>query len=368
MGMAKDYYEILGVSKSASTDDIKRAFRKLAQEHHPDKGGDPEKFKEVNEAYQVLSDAEKRKQYDQYGQTFEQARAQGGFGGFEGFRDFSTWAEASGVNFEDLFSGIFGGGLGDLFGMGAQGGRRRQRRGRDLEVALQIDFKDAIFGTKKTLELERRVACAACQGSGAEKGTSMKSCDRCGGSGRVRQFQETIFGTFQSVATCDRCEGAGRVPEQQCKACKGGGTEVRTEEVPLEIPAGVEDGVTLELRGGGEAVGRGQPAGSLYVRLRVKPDERFERDGDTIHSRVTISAAQAALGDHVTVPTVDGEVELKIPAGTQPGEQLRLKGKGVPKSRGFGRGDHIVTVEVEVPRKLSRRERELWEELKRISN
>lgn len=362
--MAKDYYEILGVQKSASADEVKRAFRKLAQEHHPDKGGDPEKFKEVNEAYQVLSDAEKRQQYDQYGKTFEQARAQGGFGGFEGFRDFSTWAEASGVNFEDLFSGIFGGGLGDLFGMGERGGRRRAARGRDLEVALEIDFKDAVFGVKKTLSLERRVACSSCQGSGAEKGTSLKACDRCGGSGRVRSMQQTIFGTFQSVTSCPTCESAGRVPEQQCRTCRGSGTELRTDEVPIEIPAGVEEGMTLELRGGGEAAGRGASAGSLYVHLRVKPNERFERDGDTIHSRITISAAQAALGDHVTVPTVDGEVELKIPTGTQPGDQLRLKGKGVPKSRGFGRGDHIVTVAVEIPKKLGKRAKELWEQLR----
>jgi len=362
--MARDYYETLGIAKGASTDEVKRAFRKLAQEHHPDKGGDPEKFKEVNEAYQVLSDTEKRQQYDQYGKTFEQARAQGGFGGFEGFRDFSTWAEASGVNFEDLFSGIFGGGIGDLFGMGAPGGRTRQRRGRDLEVNLQIDFKDAVFGVKKTLALERRVACAACQGSGAEKGTSLKACDRCGGSGRVRSFQQTVFGAFQAVTACTTCEGAGRIPEERCRACTGKGTEIRTEDVPIEIPAGVEDGVTLELRGGGEAAGRGVPAGSLYVHLRVKPDERFERDGETIHSRVAIGAASAALGDHVTVPTVDGEVELKIPAGTQPGDQLRLKGKGVPRARGFGRGDHIVTVVVEVPKKLSKRMKELWEELR----
>jgi len=363
--MAKDYYDILGIPKSASTDEIKRAFRKLAQEHHPDKGGDPEKFKEVNEAYQVLSDAEKRGQYDQYGKTFEQARSQGGFGGFEGFRDFSTWAEGAGVNFEDLFSGIFGGGIGDMFGMGGSQGRARQRRGRDLEVALQIDFKDAVFGVKKTLALERRVACSACQGSGAEKGTSLKACDRCGGAGRVRSFQETMFGTFQSVTACPTCEGAGRVPERRCGTCKGGGTEVRSDEVPIEIPAGVEDGVTLEMRGGGEAAGRGQPAGNLYIRLRVRPDERFTRDGETIHSRVIITAAQAALGDHVTVPTVDGDVELKVPAGTQPGDQLRLKGKGVPKPRGFGRGDHIVTVTVRISSKLSKRAKELWEELRK---
>lgn len=363
--MAKDYYEILGLSKSASAEDIKRAFRRMAQEHHPDKGGDPEKFKEVNEAYQVLSDTEKRQQYDQYGQTFEQARSQGGFGGFEGFRDFSTWAEGAGVNFEDLFSGIFGGGIGDMFGMGGSRGRVRQRRGRDLEVTLQLDFTEAVFGVKKMLSIERRVACTACGGSGAEKGTSMKACDRCGGAGRVRSFQQTIFGTFQSVTTCDRCEGAGRVPERQCQTCKGSGTALAHNEIPIEIPAGVEEGATLEARGGGEAAGRGHPAGNLYIHLRVKPDERFERDGDTIRSRVTIAAAQAALGDHMTIPTVDGDVELKIPAGTQPSDELRLKGKGVPKARGFGRGDHIVTIVVRIPERITKQEREHWEELRR---
>lgn len=362
--MAKDYYEILGVQKSASADDIKRAFRKLAQEHHPDKGGDPEKFKEVNEAYQVLTDAEKRQQYDQYGQTFEQARSQGGFQGFEGFRDFSTWAEGAGVNFEDLFSGMFGGGLGDLFGMGGSHGRTRQRRGRDLEVTFEIDFRDAVFGVKKTLALERRVTCASCGGSGAEKGSNLQACERCSGAGRVRSFQQTVFGTFQTVTTCTTCEGAGRIPKERCGACRGSGTELKHEEVPIEVPAGVEDGMTLELRGGGEAAGRGQPPGNLYIHLRVRPDERFTRDGDTIHSRVVVSAAQAALGASVTIPTVDGDVDLKIPAGTQPGDDLRLKGKGVPKTRGFGRGDHIVTIEVRIPKKLTKQEREHWEEIK----
>jgi molecular chaperone DnaJ len=363
--MARDYYETLGIGKSASADEVKRAFRKLAQEHHPDKGGDPEKFKEVNEAYQVLSNAEQRQQYDQYGGTFEQARSQGGFHGFEGFRDFSTWAGASGANFEDLFSGMFGGGLGGLFGMGTPGGRRRVRRGRDLEVTIDLDFKDAVFGVRKTLKLERRVACAACSGSGAEAGTNLVTCDRCSGSGSVRNVQRTVFGNFQTVATCTACDGAGRTPERKCRSCSGSGTELRTEEVPIDIPAGVDEGMTLEMRGGGEAAGRGASSGDLYVHLRVRADDRFTRDGDAIHAQVLVAAAQATLGDRVTIPTVDGDVDLKIPPGTQPGEQLRLKGKGVPKSRGFGRGDHIVTIVVDIPKKLSKRERELWEQLQR---
>src|SRR3989338_8708989 len=272
--MARDYYDILGVQKSASADEIKRAFRKLAQEHHPDKGGDPEKFKEVNEAYQVLSNAEQRQQYDQYGQTFEQARSQGGFQGFEGFRDFSTWAEASGANFEDLFSGIFGGGLGDLFGMGASGGRRRTRKGRDLEVTLDLDFKDAVFGVRKTVHLERRAPCATCQGTGAEAGANPKTGERCGGTGAVRNIQRTVFGNFQTIATCTACDGAGRIPERKCGTCAGGGTELKTADVVLDIPPGVESGMTLEMRGGGEAAGGRAPPGDLYRHPRVRDRER----------------------------------------------------------------------------------------------
>lgn len=361
--MASDYYELLGVPKTASADEIKRAFRTLAQQHHPDKGGDPERFKEINEAYHVLSNTEKRQQYDRFGKNFEQARSQGGFQGFEGFGDFSNWADATGVNFEDLFSGMFGGGLGDLFG----GGRsRRERRGRDLEISLEIDFHDAVFGVKRTIRLERRVACARCGGNGAESGTDLAACDRCGGSGRVRNVQQTVFGAFQTVSACPTCGGVGRVPKQRCTQCNGQGTELRTEEVAIDIPSGVDDGMTLEVPGAGEAAGRGMPPGSLYVHLRVRTDDRFTRDGDTIRSQVTISAPQATLGDRVTVPTVDGDVELKIPAGTQPGDQLRLRGKGVPRRRGFGRGDHIVTVEVRIPTKLSREARRLWEELRNI--
>lgn len=361
--MASDYYKTLGIEKGASQEDIKRAFRKLAQEHHPDKGGDPEKFKEINEAYQILSHAEKRAQYDRYGQTFEQARSQGGFRGFEGFGEFSNWAEATGVNFEDVFANIFGGnGLGDLFGMGRAGGGR-QRRGRDLEVRIDLEFTEAVFGVHKELQLERRIACTECGGGGAAKGSSLESCDTCGGSGRVRSVQQSIFGAFQQVRTCATCEGAGRVPKEQCSHCRGSGTVLQSGTIPLDVPAGVEDGMTMEVRGGGEAARRNAPSGNLYVHVRVRPDERFERDGETIRSHVTISAAQAALGDRVDVATVDGKVEVKIPSGTQPSDQLRLKGKGVPK-RGFGRGDHIVTVVVEIPKKLSRKEKELWEELR----
>ncbi|MBI4433545.1 molecular chaperone DnaJ [Candidatus Uhrbacteria bacterium] len=363
--MANDYYEILGVAKNATPEEIKRAFRKLAQEHHPDKGGDPERFKEINEAYQVLTDAEKRQRYDQYGPTFEQARAQGGFQGFEGFRDFSTWAEGAGVNFEDLFSGMFGGGGGDVFGMG--GGRRtRQRRGRDLEIAIELDFAEAVFGVQKTIPLERRMSCATCGGSGDAPGAKRTTCTQCKGAGRVRTVQQTIFGAFQVVTACASCAGEGQVVTERCATCRGKGTELRTEDVRIDVPAGVEGGNTLELAGQGEAGERGAPPGNCYVHIRIRPHAVFTREGATILSRVIITPAQAVLGDRVTIATVDGDVELKIPAGTQPGEQLRLRGKGAPRSNGFGRGDHLVTVVVEIPRKPSRSQRALWEELRKI--
>jgi molecular chaperone DnaJ len=367
-GMSKDYYKILGVAKEAPEDEVKRAFRKLAQTHHPDKGGDPERFKEINEAYQVLSNKDKRQQYDQYGSTFEQARQQGGFRGFEGFGDFSSWAEATGVNFEDLFSGVFGGGLGDIFGGGSRGGARRQKRGRDLEVALQLSFKEAVFGVKKAIHLERRVACSSCEGSGAAKGSDLETCGACGGAGRVRSVQQTVFGAFQSVTTCEPCGGAGKKPSKQCERCQGRGTELKTDEITIDIPSGVDEGTTLEVREGGEAAGHGAPSGSLYVHVRVEASSEFTRDGTMIRSRTAISATSAALGDRVTVETVDGNVEVKIPAGTQPGDQLRLRSKGVPKRHGIGRGDHIVHIDVRIPEKLSRKEKQAWQQLRDVES
>ncbi|MDO8581329.1 MAG: molecular chaperone DnaJ [bacterium] len=360
--MAKDYYNVLGVSKSASQDEIKRAFRKLAHELHPDKGGDPKKFKEVNEAYQVLSDAEKRKQYDQYGTTFENAQAQGGMGGFEGFRDFTGFTEGMGVNFEDLgdlFGGMFGG------GGGRRATRSRARKGRDIQADLKIIFQDSVFGVEKEIELWKTVACDRCHGKGAEPGSSVKTCTTCRGQGQVRQQQRTFLGTVETVVACDVCGGQGERFETVCSKCRGGGVAKELRKMRVKVPAGIADGQTIRLMGEGEAGERGGQAGDLYLTVRVAADARFERDGDDVHSEAGVSFSQAALGATIDVETVDGVVALKIPAGTQSAQEFRLKGKGVTHLKSGGRGDHLVHVQVKTPKEVNRRQRDLLEQLQK---
>ncbi len=350
--MSKDYYKTLGVERGASADEIKSAFRKLAHQHHPDKaGGDAAKFKEALEAYQVLSDAGKRKQYDQFGTTFDQAGAPGGgFGGFQGTNfDFSEMGDLSDI-------------LGDLFG-GARGrGRtRREARGRDIEKDVQVTFKEAVFGAEKNIELYSYVACEHCGGRGAEPESKMKKCATCGGAGEVQVTQRTMFGQFVTRASCDACGGRGEEPEKKCKKCSGAGVARELKKLTIRIPAGVDDGGVLTVAGYGEMAPHGS-AGDLYIRMRVMPDSRFERHGDDIASRVAISFKIAALGGMVKVETVDGAVELKIPAGTQPGSLFRLRGKGVPHARRATRGDHLVEVTIEVPTKLSKKQKQALEE------
>lgn len=352
--MAKDYYKTLGVNRSASADEIKAAFRKLAHQHHPDKaGGDSAKFKEALEAYQVLSDADKRKQYDQFGTTFDQNGAQGfGTGGFRGF-DFGNFT----TDFPDL-SDI----LGEMFGMG--GGRSRgsrRARGRDIEKDIEVAFKEAVFGAEKTVEMYRYDACEHCGGKGAEPGAKMKKCAVCGGSGETQVVQRTMFGQFVTRATCDTCGGAGEEPEKKCKKCSGAGVARELKKLTIKIPAGVDDGGVLNVAGQGETASHGA-AGDLYLRIRVKPDERFERHGNDIVSRAAINFKTATLGGVVIIETVDGPVELKIPAGTQPGSLFRLRGKGVPHERRAVRGDHLVEVTIEIPTKLSRRQKQFLED------
>ncbi|MBI4281483.1 molecular chaperone DnaJ [Candidatus Uhrbacteria bacterium] len=359
--MAKDYYNILGITKSASQDEIKRAFRKLAHELHPDKGGDPKKFKEVNEAYQVLSDAEKRKQYDQYGTTFENAQAQGGMGGFEGFRDFTGFTEGMGVNFEDLgdlFGGMFGGGQ-------SRSRSGRVRRGADIQADLKIAFRDAVFGIEKEVELWKTIACDRCHGKGAEPGSAVKKCGTCGGQGQMRQGRRTFLGVVETVVACDSCGGRGERIDTVCSKCRGGGVAKELCRVKVKVPAGIADGQTIRLTGEGEAGERGSHAGDLYLTVRVATDTRFERDGDDLHSEAGISFSQAALGATVDVETVDGVVALKIPAGTQAGQEFRLKGKGVAHLKSGGRGDHLVHVQVKTPKDVSRRQRDLLEQLQK---
>lgn len=349
--MAKDYYHILGVDKKASAEDLKKAFRALAHKHHPDKpGGNVEKFKEINEAYQALGDAEKRAKYDQFGSAAFDGSGGGGpnpFGGGGGF-DFSGF---QGGGFEDL---------GDIFGGMFGGGRQRQQRGNDIQVDVDLSFKDAVFGVDRPVSLTKPSTCVRCGGVGGEPGSKMKSCHDCGGKGIKNVTQRTILGNVQTRVSCPSCDGEGEIPEKPCTECQGSGVARRKVSLTVTIPAGTDDGVVYRVRGEGEAM-RGGQAGDLLVRVHVEPDPRFEREGSTVYSSAKIGFTQAALGDDIDVETLDGTVELKIPAGTQGGAQFRLRGKGVPSRS--GRGDQVVTVEVVTPTKLSREQRELLEKL-----
>lgn len=372
--MAKDYYNILGVGKRASQEEIKKAFRKLAHQHHPDKsGGDEAKFKEANEAYQVLGDPEKRAKYDQFGSAafFAGGRSayggeQGGFGGGQGFGGFGHGFSAgggSGFAGEGVDLGDIFGDLGDMFGFSSGGGRGRRGtpRGADIQVDLELNFHDAVFGIEREVSLTKAVKCERCAGLGAEPGTKMKDCDTCGGSGSIVHQQRTMLGTMQTRRLCSACQGEGQTPETVCKNCRGIGLEHKRKTMSVRIPEGVSEGDMIRVRGEGEAVKSGT-SGDLYLRVHVRPDSRFERDGHTIRSRAEIGFTQAALGTEVDVPVVDGgEVTLKIPPGIQSGTELRLKGKGVP-AKG-SRGDHLVIVQIVTPKKLSRQQRKLLEEL-----
>ena len=344
--MPKDYYATLGIDKSASKDEIKKAFRKLAHEHHPDKGGDEQKFKEANEAYQVLSDETKKQQYDQYGQTFD--GASGGFpgGGFSG----------QSMNFEDL-GDIFG----NMFGGGGGFGGSRGERGQDIAVDVKMTFKESVFGVEKEINVTKNNTCERCAGGGGEPGTAMSTCKGCDGQGVKTTVQRTILGNMQARVTCDECNGTGEIPEKKCTTCHGDGLDYGAKTLRVDIPPGVEDGMKIRVRGEGESIGARGQKGDLYLRLHVDIDPRFEREGDKIYVKKKIGFTQAALGDEVEVDTVDGKVKLKIPAGTQSGDKLRMKGKGV--STGRGRGDQIVTIQVVTPKKLGRKERKILEEL-----
>src|SRR3989344_3360795 len=353
-----NYYDMLGVSKDASEDEIKKAFRKLAHKHHPDKGGgDEKKFKEINEAYQVLSNKEKRHQYDQFGQTFSGngSGQRSGFGGFEGGQ--ASGFDFSGTGFEDIFSEMFG-------GAGRSGGR--VRAGADIQVDVEIAFEEMVAGVKKELRLRKLARCHVCDGTGGKPGSQADTCGDCGGSGQIRRTVQTIFGAFAQAAPCERCHGRGKAYKEKCADCHGAGRTEQEEQITIEIPAGVHDEQTLSMRGGGAAGEDGAPAGDLFINIHIRPHTFLKRQGYNIVSSLDITFAQAALGDKVTVQTVAGDVVMKIPAGTQPGEVFRVRGKGVPHLGQFGRGDHLVTVHLKIPKKLSREERELIEKLGKL--
>ncbi len=354
----RDYYDVLGVKKDASPDEIKKAFRRAAVEHHPDRGGDETKFKEVNEAYEVLKDGEKRKRYDQFGHA--------GVGGAAGGNPFGGGYGAPGgqnVNFDfgdlglgDIFSSFFGGGTG-----GQRGGGPRKARGRDVEAGVEISFEEAVFGTDATLDLQLEDTCEHCKGTTAEPGYELKTCDECKGSGQVMHVTRTVFGNIQQAAICPKCKGTGKVPEKTCTVCRGKGTQLKKQSIQLKIPAGIDDGATIRLREHGEAVANG-PKGDLYVNIRVKPHKKFTREGDLILSEEHIGMVEAALGSELDVETVDGPVRMKVPAGTQSGSDFKLSNHGVPHLKGNSRGSHIVTIVVDTPTKLNRRQKELLEE------
>jgi molecular chaperone DnaJ len=357
----RDYYEVLGIEKSASADEIKKAFRRLAVQHHPDKeGGDETKFKELNEAYEILKDTSKRQRYDQFGHAGVGGNGGGGGNPYEGFQGFG--GQGQNVNFD------FGDGLGDLFGsfFGGGQGQQRQTRGQDVAVELTLSFEEAVFGTEKEFKVSINDTCSHCKGTTAEPGHELKQCHQCKGSGQVNRVMNTVFGQIQQAAVCPTCNGRGQVPEKVCTVCHGKGTEHRREAVKLKVPAGVDDGATIRLSGRGEAVAHGQK-GDLYVNLRVKPHKKFTREGDLILSDEHIGIVEAALGTEVEVETVDGPLTMRIPAGTQSGTDFKLSAHGVPHLRGNGRGAHIVTVHVDIPTKLSKKQRELLEEFEKAS-
>lgn len=346
----RDYYEILGVGKNASPDEIKSAFRNLARKYHPDVNKSPDAeavFKEMNEAYAVLSDPEKRAAYDRYGHA--------GLNGMGGMPDFTT------VDFSDIFEEFFG------FGMG--GGRRKPnapRRGADLNYVTTLTFEESVFGVEKEIEITRDETCSTCRGSGAEPGTSPTRCATCGGRGEVRQTRQTFLGAMVQVTTCPTCNGSGEVITTPCHTCKGRGLERKTLKKTVGIPAGVDTGTQIRLSGEGQSGVNGGPNGNLYLEIKVRDHAFFRRKNDDILLDLTINIAQAALGAEIDVPTVDGKTKLSVPAGTQAGKIFRLKGKGVPNVRGAGKGDEMVIINVETPTRLTAEQRELFEKLAQI--
>ncbi len=352
MADKRDYYEVLGVDKGASEADIKKAYRKLARKYHPDVNpGDKEaevKFKEANDAYETLSDPTKRQQYDQFGHD---APNFGGAGGFNGGMEFGDMG--------DLFNMFFGGGGGNPTG---------PQRGNDLRVDLTISFEEAVFGSKKTITVDRWVSCSTCGGTGAKAGTSPETCPKCHGTGRISVMQQTMFGRVQTQTTCPECGGSGKIIKEKCPTCGGTGRTKEKKQLEVNIPAGVDNGTRLRMSGEGEAGENGGMPGDLYIYIRVRPHAIFEREDTDIYMTQSINMAQAALGDEIEVPTLEGRIKFSIPAGVQSGARFRMKGKGIKGMRGYGKGDQYVTVVIDTPKQLSPEQRALFEQLKASFN
>lgn len=365
----KDYYKVLGVSKGASKKEIKKAYRKLAKKYHPDmnKSADAEdKFKEVQEAYEVLSDEQKRRAYDQFGHAGTSGFGGGGFNqgsDGSGFRG----ADFSGFGFDDIGS-IF-----DTFFGGQQrraSGRRRQKasRGSDLKMEIELEFKEAVFGTEKDITYTRRVNCQSCNGSGAKDGTSKETCHQCEGAGRVTRVQKTFIGSIQTTTVCPACNGEGEIIKEKCEECNGKGRQNQKEKLKVKIPPGASDGLVLKFKGKGNAGSQNGAYGDLYVQIEVHPHELFERRGDDIYIEKEISVLDAVLGSRIDVETLHGEVKVKVKPGTQPGSIMRLRDKGVPKLQEKGRGDQYIQLRIKIPEKLSKKQKELWKKLSEEKN
>ncbi|MBU1727975.1 molecular chaperone DnaJ [Patescibacteria group bacterium] len=358
--MSKDYYEILGVNKSASKDEIKKAFYKMAHKYHPDKkGGDEKKFKEVNEAYQILSDDARRSKYDQFGPGFENMGGaggyqQGGFGGFDfsGFQNGGTEFDFGNLN--DIFSDFFTGG---------GGGRAKVRRGRDISTEIQISFSEAVFGVNRKILITKTSNCTTCNGSGAKAGTKMNTCKYCNGQGKIREIKRSFLGSIQSTRICEECLGSGQVPTEKCDKCKGAGVLRREEEISINIPAGIRDGEMIRMSGMGEAISKGT-SGDLYIKINVTPHPTFKREGHDLVMNLNLKLSDALLGAEYPIETLDGEIKVKIPEGVKINEILRVKGKGVPVSK-TKRGDLLIKLNIKLPNKLSRKAQDLVEQLKK---
>lgn len=345
----KDYYQALGIEKGASESEIKKAYRKLAMKYHPDRNQGnkeaEEKFKDINEAYQVLSDPEKKSQYDRFGTTDFNG---GGFGGAGGY-DFSGMG-----GFEDIFDSFFGGGFGGF----SSKRRNGPEKGADLQYTITLTFEEAVFGIEKEISISKNEKCSTCSGTGAKPGTDSKTCDQCGGSGQVKYQRNTPLGSFVSTSTCDKCGGTGKVISDPCKTCHGKGTIRKNSKIKVNIPAGVDTGNILPLRGQGEPGKNGGPSGDLYINIRVASHKTFKRKGFDIYIEEHISFGKAALGVELEVPTIDGNVKYKVPAGTQSGTVFRLRGKGVTRVNSSGRGDEYVKIIVDTPKNLNEHQKQ----------
>jgi molecular chaperone DnaJ len=357
--MSKDYYKTLGISKDASKEDIKKAFRKLAHEHHPDKGGNADKFKEANEAYGVLSDDQKRSQYDTYGSAGSNMGGGQYQSGFEGF-DFSGFGQqGNGQGFEFDLGDIFG----DFFGGNGGGGRRKAKRGKDISVDMELTFAESVFGVEKEVRLTKTSKCKDCGGSGGKAGTAIDTCTTCNGAGKVREAKRSVFGTFVQEHNCETCNGSGKIPKEKCSTCRGEGIVNKEDAFTVSIPFDIDNGQTLRMPGAGEAL-KGWSAGDLYIKIHVKKDHLFKKEGKNLVTELNIKLSDALLGAKYSIKTLDGDIELKVPEGAEFGQILRIKGKGVPidESR---RGDLLVKLNIKLPSKLSKKAKQVFEDLKK---